>query len=215
MSAVREPSFVTRGIITICGLLFFGGVLVHALTTSAQEEDLASTSSALAPRAEGLIIARCAVCHSPDLISQQRLPPERWNATVEKMIFWGAELSKDEANVLVRYLTARYHPGAPDSLPPWDHELHKTEPLGQAPADSGPVIGIANRGGAIFANNCQACHGQDAIGGHGPKLAKNPILKHEDLFWDTVLHGRGPMPAWESALSHQDIADIHAWLLTR
>jgi cytochrome c oxidase cbb3-type subunit 3 len=53
------------------------------------------------------------------------------------------------------------------------------------------------------------------MGGMGPKLARNPILKHEDLFWDTVLHGRGPMPAWGSALSPQDIADIHAWLATQ
>jgi cytochrome c oxidase cbb3-type subunit 3 len=29
------------------------------------------------------------------------------------------------------------------------------------------------------------------------------------------VHGRGAMPAWDAVLSHQDIADIHAWLLTR
>jgi cytochrome c oxidase cbb3-type subunit 3 len=49
----------------------------------------------------------------------------------------------------------------------------------------------------------------------GPKLEKNPILKREDLFWETVLRGRGPMPAWGSFLSQQDIADIHAWLMMR
>ena len=53
------------------------------------------------------------------------------------------------------------------------------------------------------------------MGGMGPKLVKNPILKQEDLFWETVLHGRGAMPAWGSVLSRQDIADIHAWLRTR
>lgn len=200
----------TIGVVAVCG-----GVLCLAINTGAEEEDLASISAALAQRAEGLIIARCAVCHSPDLVEQQRLPKERWLATVEKMRHWGAELSNDEADVLSRYLSARYHPGAPDRLPPWDHELHKAEPLGQTPPDSGPVVGLARRGAGLFENNCQACHGQDAIGGHGPKLAKNPILKHEDLFLETVLHGRGAMPAWESALSHQDIADIHAWLLTR
>jgi cytochrome c oxidase cbb3-type subunit 3 len=47
----------------------------------------------------------------------------------------------------------------------------------------------------------------------GPTLARNAILKNESAFWDTVLHGRGPMPAWRGALSDQDIADIHAWLL--
>ena len=48
----------------------------------------------------------------------------------------------------------------------------------------------------------------------GPKLTRNAILKNEGAFWDTVLHGRGPMPAWGDALSDQEIADVHAWLLS-
>lgn len=188
------------------------GLAACGAVTSAQEDDSASVSAALAPRAEGLIIARCSVCHSPDLITQQRLPRDRWESTMEKMMHWGAELSKEEADLLTRYLAARYHPGAPDHLPPLDHEFGKAEPLTQEPTASGPVVGVAKRGGDIFANNCQACHGTGAGGGMGPKLAKNPILKHEDLFWETVLHGRGPMPAWGSILSQQDIADVFAWL---
>jgi len=186
-----------------------------AVITSAQDEDLAKMSAALAPRAEGLILARCSVCHSADLIVQQRLPRVRWEATVEKMRHWGAEISKDEADLLVRYLSARYHPGAPDRVPLLDHEIGKTEPLTQEPAAGGRVVGVAARGADIFAHNCQACHGTGAMGGMGPKLAKNPILTQEDLFWETVLHGRGPMPAWGSVLNQQEIADIHAWLLSR
>ena len=53
------------------------------------------------------------------------------------------------------------------------------------------------------------------MGGMGPKLVKNPILTQEEVFWEAVLYGRGPMPAWGAVLSHQDIADIYAWLLTR
>jgi cytochrome c oxidase cbb3-type subunit 3 len=183
--------------------------------TALPEDDLLSISFALGPRAEGLIMARCSVCHSADLITQQRIPPARWEATVDKMKHWGAEISEEEAGLLIRYLSARYHPGAPDRLPPLEHEAGTAEPLGQEPAPSGPLVGVAGRGSGIFEHNCQACHGQAGIGGIGPKLAKSPILKHEDLFWDTVLHGRGPMPAWGSILSEQDIADIHAWLLTR
>jgi mono/diheme cytochrome c family protein len=46
-------------------------------------------------------------------------------------------------------------------------------------------------------------------------VAGNPILTEEDLFWKTVLYGRGAMPPWEEALSVQQIADIQAWLKTR
>jgi len=122
-------------------------------------------------------------------------------ATVEKMMHWGAELSQDEAALLVRYLSARYHPGAPDQLPSLESEADKGEVLKPEPASTGP--------------NCQACHGAGASGGVGPKLAGNPILKHEGAFWETVLYGRGAMPAWGSALSQQDIADVHAWLMAQ
>lgn len=188
------------------------GVAGGAAMTGAQEEDVVAT---LAPRVETLILARCSVCHTPDLVAQQRLPKDRWEVTVQKMRHWGAEITEEEAGLLVRFLSARYHPGAPDQLPPLDSELRKAEPLTQEPAAEGPLVGVAVRGAGIFEHNCQACHGTGATGGFGPKLAKNPILKHEDLFWETVLHGRGPMPAWGAALSHQDIADIHAWLLTK
>jgi len=198
----------------ILALLAFG-LAAFAAVTAAQEDDLASVSAALAPRAEGLIIARCSVCHSPDLISQQRLSRDRWAATVDKMKHWGAEISNDEADLLTRYLSARYHPGAPAQLPLPDNELRKAEPFAQEPATEGPIIGVSARGRDIFSHNCQACHGAGAVGGMGPKLAKNPILKHEDLFWNTVLHGRGPMPGWGTILSQQDIADIFAWLLTK
>lgn len=183
--------------------------------SAAQEDDLASMNATLAPRAEGLILARCAVCHSQDLITQQRLPKIRWEATVEKMKHWGAEISPEEANLLVRYLSARYHPRAPELMPPIDSGSQQAEPLKQELASGGSVVGDATRGAGIFEHNCQACHGARGSGGMGPKLANNPILKHEDLFWETVLHGRGPMPAWGSFLSQQEIADIHAWLMTR
>ncbi|MBA5868270.1 MAG: c-type cytochrome [Nitrospira sp. CR1.3] len=196
-------------------VLCIGALLSLVVTTAAQEDDSLSIAAALAPRAEGLIVARCSVCHSADLIAQQRLPRARWETTIEKMKQWGAELSPDEADLLVRYLSARYHPGAPDQLPPLDAELRKAEPLTQETLAEGPVTGVAARGAGLFEHNCQACHGAEAMGGMGPKLVKNPILKHEDIFWETVLHGRGPMPAWDSVLSHQDIADIHAWLMTK
>lgn len=191
------------------------GLVGFAVVPAAQEDDLGVVSAALAPRAEGLILARCSVCHSADLIVQQRLPRARWEATVEKMKHWGAEISADEADLLVRYLSARYHPNAPEHLTPVNGGLEKTEPLTQEAVSDGPVTGVAARGAGVYEHNCQACHGAGGVGGVGPKLAKNPILMHEELYWETVLHGRGPMPAWGSVLSHQEIADIHAWLVTR
>ncbi len=192
-----------------------GCVVLWAVGTSAQEENPVTVEPALVRQAATLVLARCAVCHSTDLIVQQRLPEDRWTATVEKMQRWGAVLSKDEAAVLLQYLTARYHPGASDHLPSIEDELAMTEPAREDEATDGPRTGVAARGAGLFAHNCQACHGEGAMGGAGPKLARNSILNNDGAFWNIVIHGRGPMPAWGSVLGQQEIADIHAWLATR
>lgn len=166
-----------------------------------------------APRAEGLVLARCSVCHSTDLIVQQRLDRSRWEATVSKMVHWGAELSEEEAALLVEFLAARFHPNAPAVVALSD--VSQAEPLHvDAPQTQGMPSGVPQHGATVFANNCQGCHGAGAIGGFGPKLAGNPILNVDPVFWETVLNGRGSMPAWEHALSRQDIADVYAWLKT-
>ncbi|HSE58712.1 MAG TPA: cytochrome c, partial [Nitrospiraceae bacterium] len=99
-----------------------------------------------------------------------------------------------------------------DHLPDEQHEAtpFRFEEDGQMMVEHQP--GNAKRGAGLFAVNCQACHGAKAVGGAGPKLAGNPILGEDERFWDTVVHGRGAMPAWGTALKPQEIADIQAWL---
>lgn len=63
-------------------------------------------------QARQLLAARCAVCHSTDLIQQQRLPRDRWEATVKKMVHWGARLDEAEQAMLVAYLAKYFHPEA-------------------------------------------------------------------------------------------------------
>jgi cytochrome c oxidase cbb3-type subunit 3 len=189
-------------------------MLGAVVATGAQDEERATVEPALARQAATLILARCAVCHTTDLIAQQRLPQDRWTVIVEKMVHWGADLSQEDAALVVQYLTARNHPGAPDQLPSIETELAMMEPSrAQSAASDGP--GRAARGARLFAHNCQACHGEGAVGGTGPKLAGTTILKNEEVFSKTVAHGRGLMPAWGTVLSHQEIADIHAWLASR
>ena len=61
-----------------------------------------------------LVQTRCVICHSEDLVTQQRLSRAQWHATVTKMVHWGAPLSASEQKVLVEYLATRYHPDAPE-----------------------------------------------------------------------------------------------------
>jgi len=188
---------VAMGLIGLAALPFSG--------TGAASEDHAGSAS----RAEGLVLARCSVCHSTDLVVQQRLDRSHWEAVVRKMVRWGAELSEEEAGLLVEFLATRFHANAPAEVALSDAAV--AEPLD---VDASKPHGVPQQGATVFAHNCQGCHGTGATGGFGPKLAGNPILNADSVFWDTVLHGRGSMPAWEFALSRQDIADLYAWLKT-
>lgn len=180
------------------------------LLSMGRVEERTGMAAGSSQRAEGLLLARCSVCHSTDLIRQQRVDRGHWQATVEKMQRWGAELSDDDAAFLIDYFSARYHPDAPDHLV---EEVLVVEPsrAGALPAGGHPA-GVARRGDGIFAQHCQVCHGAQGAGGMGPKLTRNPILTDEGQFWDTVEHGRGAMPAWGAALSPQAITDVWEWL---
>ena len=192
----------------VMGLFLLAGCMVG------YAEETRPDRANIALRAEGLLLARCEVCHSTDLVRQQRMDRAKWEATVTKMRHWGADLSQEEAALLVAYLAARYNPDAPDQEPVHAPE-HAAEPLQvETNAAIGRPAGSAEQGEVVYAHNCQACHGTGAAGGVGPALAGNSILGDENRFWETVLHGRGAMPAWESALSAQDIADVRAWLET-
>lgn len=189
------------------------GLLVLATLPFSRVGAAPEDQAGRAARAEGLVLARCGVCHSTDLITQQRLDRSRWQATVGKMVYWGADLSEEEAGLVVEFLATRFHQIAPAGVPL--SNVGAAEPLqAEHPSTQERPSGEAQQGATLFSTNCQGCHGAGAGGGFGPKLAGNPVLDAEASFWETVLYGRGPMPAWEHTLSRQDIADIRAWLKT-
>jgi cytochrome c oxidase cbb3-type subunit III len=163
-----------------------------------------------------LLMARCAVCHSTDLIVQQRLTLTQWIKTLNKMERWGAQVSSAEQTQLANYLAARYHPVASRSLEQTAQdslEAPVMEPTIHPGMPEHPE-GRPDHGQSLFGQNCVPCHGPAAAGGMGPKLAKNPILTDERRFWATVRQGRGAMPGWSAMLNAQEIADIQAWLKT-
>jgi hypothetical protein len=98
------------------------GVIVAMLVGTADQ----STSHGLHPgghvtpdpyqaierQALALIESRCSLCHSTDLVAQQRLNRARWQATLQKMTSWGAQLSTAEQELLLNYLAARQGPDA-------------------------------------------------------------------------------------------------------
>ncbi|MDP1948413.1 MAG: cytochrome c [Nitrospirota bacterium] len=72
----------------------------------------------------------------------------------------------------------------------------------------------AKRGEALYNASCVVCHGAQAIGGIGPRLAGNPVLSNEQGFWKIVSEGRHVMPPLKDAVTKRQMADIQAWLKT-
>lgn len=66
--------------------------------------------SAVEKRGLTLINVRCTLCHSSDLITQQRLDRPSWTKVVDKMVTWGALVGPDERKFLLDYLSASYGP---------------------------------------------------------------------------------------------------------
>ncbi len=191
--------------------LLWVGALASCLAAEHHQRTPVVVSDADRQQAIRLLNGRCTVCHSTDLIRQQRLDASQWRAEVHKMVGWGAQLSAPEQEVLVAYLSSRYHPDAPAVI---DEEQQPDERAQPTSAGPGPVVlvGHAPRGATVYTHNCLPCHGEAATGGVGPKLAGNPILNRDEAFQETVMRGRGAMPAWGAILKPQEIADVHAWL---
>lgn len=72
--------------------------------------------------------------------------------------------------------------------------------------------GNATKGKILYDASCIVCHGADASGGVGPRLAGNPAVRNDKLFWDRVLKGEHIMPPLAGSLTAQQISDIQAWL---
>lgn len=76
------------------------------------------------------------------------------------------------------------------------------------------ISGDHSRGEELYNASCVVCHGQQAKGGIGPRLAGNPILSNDRVFWKVVTEGRHMMPPLRGVVTDQQMADIRAWLQT-
>jgi hypothetical protein len=54
--------------------------------------------------------AACLNCHSSDILRQQRLTEKQWQASVTKMIGWGAVVPDDQRDALIAYLVQNFGP---------------------------------------------------------------------------------------------------------
>ena len=70
------------------------------------------------------------------------------------------------------------------------------------------------QGASLYATHCLTCHGEDGKSGSANEDIVHALHHGETHIIDGILYGIDTMPAFESILSDQDIADIMAFLHT-
>ncbi len=164
------------------------------------------------PEGAQYVEALCTRCHGADLIHQQRLGEQKWRATVEKMISWGALVEDGAKETLIAYLSENYGPAA------GSFERQRIEPeaaqAAVAPLSDGSFGGgDATRGEQRFARDCAACHGPEARGQLGVNLVDRYLLYRAPEFATILREGkRQLMPG--RPLADPEVADLLAYLRT-
>src|SRR5262245_2213220 len=54
------------------------------------------------------LVMRCVICHSVEVAVQQRLGPQGWSDTLDRMIRYGAPIPPDDKRQLMTYLLRHY-----------------------------------------------------------------------------------------------------------
>jgi cytochrome c len=82
----------------------------------AQDEDAALAAMPDHPGKEEVFYT-CNACHSIRLVTQQRLPRQRWDQLLDWMVEEQGmtELTADERRVILQYLATQYGPNVPRS----------------------------------------------------------------------------------------------------
>lgn len=67
---------------------------------------------------------------------------------------------------------------------------------------------------AIFSARCARCHGADRSGNNGPALLPESLTQSSSVYEATITNGSGPMPAFGSRLSADEISALADYILS-
>ena len=183
---------------------------VTAPAADASSASALADASTLALDGHTLVVNDCLVCHSEELLVQQRLTPKLWEKTVKKMIEWGAPVDPETTDALVAHLAARYGTDAGPFEPAPVAAADMRAAIAPLP-DATFADGDATRGLALYHDRCEACHATDARGQLGPALASKPVIYRAGDLAAVVRTGRGRMTPFGEA-TDRDVADLLAHL---
>lgn len=130
----------------------------------------------------------CSGCHELDLATGQKKTKDQWKETVDRMIGYGAEVTKEQSDQIVNYLAANF--GAPADAP----KANADAALDAKVMPEGP-------GKQIILRECTTCHAPD----HFVKY------RHTNEEWQTIVTRMGQRA---KLTSKDDLDAIQHYLAT-
>ncbi|MFN2220687.1 MAG: c-type cytochrome, partial [Anaerolineae bacterium] len=124
------------------------------------------------------------------------------------MLAWGETFTADQVWALVNYVwTFAYESPARTTGEPTTGPAIEPSPEASLPQEPDPVVGAQ-----LWAQKpCSGCHGAQAMGDIGPRLA-GTVLQFDEVLL-RVRAGKGDMPAFsETEVSDLELQHIYAWL---
>jgi mono/diheme cytochrome c family protein len=187
----------------------FRGAPGHVIAQDPDPDDEAAVRRFQAKRT---FRENCLICHSQELVTQQRLTAKQWKSEVEKMIGWGAPVPPDQIQALTDYLTGEF----PATRV---REPQRRAPLAELEVNRERVSAVAGDpipGERLYMTHCSTCHGPAGQGAElGPNLVEKPFLLEPGSFQSVVKDGRNRMPGFAAVLSSEQSAHILVWLRGR
>jgi competence protein ComEA len=96
--------------------MFFTSILYLAFA-------LASGAGSLPPGdGQAIVQQKCASCHALKVITTRKASRQQWSTTVDHMITRGAEVSDDDVETLVDYLTKNFGPATGQAVADKGHD---------------------------------------------------------------------------------------------
>ncbi len=83
--------------------------LAATAAPAARAPEPALAQEAPIPKTPGWeLVMRCVICHSIEIAVQQRLGPQGWSDTLDRMIRYGAPIPPEDKTRLMAYLLQHY-----------------------------------------------------------------------------------------------------------
>jgi mono/diheme cytochrome c family protein len=117
--SISKGAIPVRVLTRVVRLVALAVLVAASLSSAAAQSAPSAPASAALPDGPGKSIAQraCVACHTLQVVTSKRASPDGWTQVVNEMVNRGADLSDDEIDTLIQYLSTTFGPTGSRSVP--------------------------------------------------------------------------------------------------